>query len=372
MRNHKKFTGKQKLKILTDWKEHNYREWYVDILVKKYQCCRASLYKWRSQNRWTAESLENTKPIPKTPHPNQMTKAECMRIEQLLADNPTFGYLELFSLARQEFAYSRHPMTFYKYIRKHCQKPVSVYNKYIAKPYDTQTMIGQKMQMDVKVVPIACYKGKVQFWYTGKFKKKQHSLKFYQYSLIDECSRECFVYAYDRHNATSTKDFLTRAIVYFGYIPDIIQTDNGKEFTNKLARWDTDKEHDADKVMNYFGITHKLIEPATPRHNGKVERFHRTSQEHFYNHLSFETLDELQTKLGTWLDRHNNTVSSVLLDRHGKQKWQTPIEKRLELLELLKEQSQSESNQIEITARHKDGKLTTQFVTLPKVRWLTI
>jgi len=124
--------------------------------------------------------------------------------------------------------------------------------------------------------------------------------------------------------------------------------------------------------MRSFGITHKLIAPATPRHDGKVERFHRTSQEHFYNHLSFETLDDLQTKLGNWLIRHNNTVSSVLLNRYGKQKWQTPLEKRAELLELLKEQSQTESNQIELTARHKDGKLTTQFVTLPKVRWLTV
>lgn len=77
--------------------------------------------------------------------------------------------------------------------------------------------------------------------------------------------REVFVYAYDRHTAGNTKDFLSRAIAFLGYIPEIIQTDNGKEFTNKFTHKAKDKnEHDADQLMCEYGISYKLIRPATP------------------------------------------------------------------------------------------------------------
>ena len=363
MLNRKKFTAKQKLKRLQLWEKHGYAEWYIEVLETQYRVSRASMYLWRSQYDGTLESLENKDPTPKTPHPNQMTKKERDIIEQIIKDNPTFGYLELYGEARQNFAYSRHYLTFYKFAHNHCTKPVTVYNKYIAKPYDTPIMLGTKMQMDVKEVPIICYTGEVKYWYEGKRKK------FYQWTMIDEATREVFVYAYDRHNAESTKDFIARAITYFGYIPEIIQTDNGKEFTNKYTYKAKDKgNHIADKTMYHFGITHKLIRPATPRHNGKVERLHRTSQETFYNHLTFANLIDLNTQLACWMNRYNNRPHTALLNQFGKQKFQSPLDKRVELLELLKQQLAT-GIMPTITSKHKDGKLTTQRVVLPLVRW---
>ena len=58
------------------------------------------------------------------------------------------------------------------------------------------------------------------------------------------------------------------AIKHFGYIPEIIQTDNGFEFTHFK---DTKRVHPFDKLCNELGIKHQLIRPRTPRHNGKVE-----------------------------------------------------------------------------------------------------
>ncbi len=70
--------------------------------------------------------------------------------------------------------------------------------------------------MDVKYVPKTCYVG-----IDGQ--------KFYQYTVINDASREKFIYPYKEQSSYSTIDFVKRAIVYFGYKPQIIQTYNGTE-----------------------------------------------------------------------------------------------------------------------------------------------
>ena len=66
--------------------------------------------------------------------------------------------------------------------------------------------------------------------------------------MIDEATRERFIYPYTEQTATATKNFIQRAIVYFGYIPDCIQTDNGGEFTNPRGAG-CKKVHIADEIM---------------------------------------------------------------------------------------------------------------------------
>ena len=58
-------------------------------------------------------------------------------------------------------------------------------------PYDTPTKLGIKWQMDVKYVPAACYSGSIP-------------QKFYQYTVIDEASRERFIYPYMEQSSYST------------------------------------------------------------------------------------------------------------------------------------------------------------------------
>lgn len=72
--------------------------------------------------------------------------------------------------------------------------------------------------MDVKYVPKECY-------------SDQDNQKFYQYTVIDEASRECFIYPYKEQSSLSTIDLVKRAIVYFEYKPETIQADNGSKFT---------------------------------------------------------------------------------------------------------------------------------------------
>ncbi len=115
--------------------------------------------------------------------------------------------------------------------------------------------------------------------------------KFYQYTMIDEASRERFIYPYEEQCGYSTVDFVKRAILYFGYKPLTIQTDNGAEFTYIKK---TNRVHSFDFLCDELGIRHQLIRPRTPRHNGKVERSHRNDQERFYNFLQFYSYKALQ------------------------------------------------------------------------------
>ena len=87
--------------------------------------------------------------------------------------------------------------------------------------------------------------------------------------MIDEASRERFIYPYKEQSGYSSVDFVKRAIAYFGYAPETIQTDNGAEFCNTQK---TKRVHYFDAFLNHLGITHKTIRPRTPWHNGKVER----------------------------------------------------------------------------------------------------
>lgn len=174
--------------------------------------------------------------------------------------------------------------------------------------YDTPKEPGNKWQTDVKYVPSACYAG-------------EDGEKFYQYTMLEEASRKRFIYAYRETRGYSACDFVKRAIIWFGYAPDIIQTDNSGEFTHTQK---TKRIHPSDSLCEELHITHKLIHPGTPRHNGKAERSHRNDQERFYNHLSFYSYEDLQIRMNQYLYRSNNIPMAVL-------GWKSPNQKQREM-----------------------------------------
>jgi len=213
---------------------------------------------------------------------------------------------ELYEKLRVTYGYSRHASSLFRLLRKmNFYVNKEKHSKYVPKPYDTPTNIGIKWQMDVKYVPKDCYSG-------------NDGEKFYQYTIIDEASRERFIYPYKEQSSYSTVDFVKRAILYFGYKPLTIQTDNGQEFTHTQK---TDRIHPLDVLLNELNIKHQLIRPRTPRHNGKVERSHRNDQNRFYNYLKFYSYDDLLKQMKSYLNRSNNIPMQVL-------GWISPIEKR--------------------------------------------
>ena len=319
-----KYTANEKQRAITLWRggEDIFR------VAKKFKCTERSLWRWKALYDGTTESLKNKSSCPHTPHPNSHTQEEREQIKMLFEANPQMGYSELYGELRAKYAYKRHFKTMYKYVRKNFLRSVQAYEHYIPQKYETPEMLGIKMQMDVKYVPRECFAGE------AKKNLERVNDRFYQYTMIDEATRERFVYPYKEHSGYSTADFIKRAILYFGYIPYCIQTDNGTEFTNPQGK----KVHIADKVMNQLNIRHKRIRPCMPRHNGKVERSHRNDQEKFYKFLTFESYDELKDKMADWLTRANKIPSSALRNHAGKCVWQSPLDKRAELIEILKEE----------------------------------
>lgn len=248
---------------------------------------------------------------PYTVHPNAHTEQELKWIKDYHRRNPNISICELYGKLREDKAYSRHPGSLYRVFvrlgfRKKAEstKKKSKHNGH----YDTPTELGVKWQLDVKYVPNVCYAGKDRE-------------KFYQYTMIEEATRERFIYPYKEQSGYSTIDFVKRAITYFGYAPAAIQTDNGGEFTNTKK---TERVHIFDKFCRHYNIEHKLIRPKTPWHNGKVERSHRNDQERFYNHLSFFSYEDLMLQMKRYLYRSNRIPISVL-------GWKSPIQKRNDL-----------------------------------------
>lgn len=99
-------------------------------------------------------------------------------------------------------------------------------------------------------------------------------------------------------------------VKFFPFRIHTIQTDNGTEFTYKFIS--ETEESPMDKYLKVFGITHILIPPRTPRHNGKVERSHRNDQRYFYDWEHFHSVDELNEKLKKHLEWSNNKTMRTL------------------------------------------------------------
>ena len=283
----------------------------VGFVCRRYHISKASLMRWNKLYDGTKASLQPKSHRPHTPHPNAHTETELDWIRNLHRRNPDISVNELYGKLRQQKAYSRHPGSLYRvFIRLGFRKKVESTKKKSKHNghYDTPEELGIKWQMDVKYVPAACYVG-------------TDGEKFYQYTMIDEASRERFIYAYKEQSSYSTVDFVTRAIIYFGYAPETIQTDNGGEFTHSSK---TDRIHPFDLLCRRLNIYHKTIRPKTPWHNGKVERSHRNDQERFYNHLSFYSYEDLQLQMKRYLRRSNRIPMSVL-------GWKSPVEMRREI-----------------------------------------
>ncbi len=279
----------------------------VEFVTRRYKISKRSLMRWNKQFDGTKESLMDKSHRPKTQHPNAHTEEELKWIHDLHHRNPHISVCELYGKLRVNKGYKRHPGSLYRIYKSlgFSSKAPSTKEKRKNKPYDTPKQIGIKWQMDVKCVPSACYVG-------------EQPDKFYQYTIIDEASRERFIYPYMEQSSYSTVDFIKRAIKYFGYRPLVLQTDNGSEFTHTQK---TNRVHLLDALCAQLNIEHKCIRPRTPWHNGKVERSHRNDQERFYNFLKFYSYDDLCKQMKVYLYRSNRIPMQVL-------GWMNPIEKR--------------------------------------------
>ena len=285
------------------------KRYSISFICRRYKISKSSLMRWMNRFDGSKLSLVDHSHKPLSPHPNAHTPTEISWISNYLRRNPHISMIELYTKLRIHRGYTRHPASLFRFLRKqgYYQPQQKKKSSYKPKSYDTPTHIGVKWQCDVKFVPKDCATSTLP-----------SDTKFYQYTMIDEASRERFIYHYDEHSSYSSCDFVKRAILYYGYQPLTIQTDNGVEFTHLK---ESNMIHPFDILLESLLIHHQLIRPRTPRHNGKVERSHRNDNQRFYQHLKFYSLQDLRYQAKVYLKRSNNTAMATL-------NYLTPIEKR--------------------------------------------
>jgi len=265
------------------------------------------VYFWRKRWDGNVESLVCQSRRPYS-HPQQHTPQEIKLIGDMRRRNPSLGLNEMWYRLRKR-GYTRHIVSLYRVMRRmgmfRQEKPKK---KYIPKPYEQMTYPGERVQIDVKVVPTKCRAGDCP--------------KLFQYTAIDEFSRLRYLGAYEEQSTYSSADFLIKAVRFFkrkGFQVHCVQTDNGFEFTNRLANSQRNLTTLFEMTAQGLGIAHKLIPPYTPRHNGKVERSHREDQKRLYDTHSFFSLHDFARQLASYQSRTNLFPMRPL-------NWRSPLE----------------------------------------------
>ena len=238
----------------------------VSAASRKYNRTRSFIYFWRKRWDGSMDSLQYQSRRPHA-HPNQHTEEELKLIRNMRRRNPDLGIIELWCRLRER-GYSRCVESLYRVMKREGLMPQKKkVKKYVPKPYEQMTHPGERIQIDVKVVPRKCI--------------ADSELRLYQYTAIDEYSRYRVLGAYPEQSTFSSTDFLKKVVL---------------EFTNRFS---THRNRPTlfEETLRQLGIRHKLIRPYTPRHNGKVERSHREDQKRFYNKHSFYSLDDFGGQL---------------------------------------------------------------------------
>lgn len=263
----------------------------------RYKVSRKTVYKWLSRYDGTVMSLEDHSHRPKT-SPHSHTEKELKQIRHRLKKHHWTDLLLAYQELVEKDGYTRSYGGFKRVAAKlRAAKPKKARIKRKPKPYQRASYPGQKIQIDVKYVPSYCV---------------TDGRKYYQYTAVDECSRWTYREMYDEHSTYSSRDFLEKLIVHAPFAVREVQTDNGAEFTNRLMVVKSKHLTLFEEALKELGIIYHRIQIATPRHNGKVERQHRTDEARFYRYMRMYSLEDGRKQLAVYQRRSNDHIKTCL------------------------------------------------------------
>ena len=262
----------------------------------RYQTSRKTVVKWWKRWNGTAGSLEDRSRRPHRTREGHSEK-ELRAIRRLMKKHRWEDVLLAYQEMREHHGYGRSYGGFKRVVsvlkgakgkRKATRKN---------KPYQRAAYPGQKMQLDVKYVPSECVVG-------GK--------KYYQFTAKDECTRWTYRQMYAERSTHSACQFLVELIRNAPFPIRAIQTDNGTEFTNALLVTKSKHKTMFEAALYEMGIEYQRIRIATPRHNGKVERQHRTDALRFYSGLRMYSLEDGRRQLAVYQHKSNDHIMTCL------------------------------------------------------------
>lgn len=273
----------------------------ISKVARQYCITRQTVHRWIKRYDGSPESLMDVSRRPHS-HPRAHTPEEIKKVINVYRQNKKLGLVCLWLHLKKNHGYTRSVSALYHLLRRlGVIPPPKKRKRRKSKPYEPILVPGERFQVDVKHVPNKCITGEI----AGK--------KFYQFTAIDECTRWRYLKVYDEISTYNSTKFVKELINEFPFEIQCIQTDNGSEFTSRLQG----STHPSafELFLEEIGIRHKLIRVATPRHNGKVERSHRTDQERFYDDNKFYSLKYLKDQLARHLSKYNRTPLLVLNEK---------------------------------------------------------
>lgn len=160
---------------------------------------------------------------------------------------------------------------------------------------------GEKIQVDTKYV------------------KTADGTTYYQYGAIDLATGIIFKQLFKTIEPASSTAFLRTLVLYFPFPIQMIQTDNGFEYTWRLTP-QIQQEHPFTTQCRLLGLHHVLIPPASPTFNSKIERTHRIDMEELWRHQPKTSFQTMQTALRRYV-RFFNTKRPA-----ASKKFRTPLQ----------------------------------------------
>lgn len=121
--------------------------------------------------------------------------------------------------------------------------------------------------------------------------------RFYVFVAIDCYSRYGFTFCYKSGSSLNAADFLLRAIDYFPFKIQAVNTDNGSEYLLNFH-----------KTCEKLNIPHYFTTPHTPKMNGRAERLIQTMEYEFFNYQYdlLPDIDEINKRCVMFNNKYNN------------------------------------------------------------------
>ena len=186
------------------------------------------------------------------------------------------------------------------------------------------------------------YLGSQDTFYVGTLKGVG---RIYQQTFIDTYCKVAFAKLYNRKNALVAADMLNDRVVPFFEEHDVpllrVLTDRGTEYCGKR------EYHEYQLYLTLEDIDHSKTKARSPQSNGICERFHKTVLNEFYRiafrKKIYNTLDELQADLDTWIKYYNEERTHSGKHCFGK----TPMQTFLDSMPLIREKMLNNTLQTE-------------------------
>ena len=151
------------------------------------------------------------------------------------------------------------------------------------------------IQMDVKYVP---------YFVDGE--------KYYEFNAVDHCSTWRCMRVYEDKSYESLEKFLKELERTCPFPIWEVQTDNGKEFTDKYRVGSDGRPtgfHPLDVWCKQREIRHKLIPTGEKELQGKVENTHKQDDREFYAKYCFSHYGQLEKYMRSWNERWNTLAT---------------------------------------------------------------